>query len=105
MVCGTTSDTGGKCKAACVAKAVQPKCTSCTSPKVCKWTCNISATAIPDADLYVCTAENTACGSTSQTGQCKSTCATATGKNGSIKCGLSPLIMICGALAMLFLRP
>ncbi|XP_021367819.1 keratin-associated protein 9-1-like isoform X2 [Mizuhopecten yessoensis] len=119
-LCGTTKVTSGKCKAACVEPAGTPVCTApaCTSSETCKWTCDKSGAAIPGADLDACVALNTACGSTTQTGQCNAACVSTTGsttvttttigktgKNGSIRHGLSPLMLICGFITKLILRP
>ncbi|XP_069114808.1 uncharacterized protein [Argopecten irradians] len=98
--------------AICLSLAIALGCDATCSPtckasQTCKWTC-ASATnrtvAVPGADVSACSSNSDDCG-TGTTGKCNATCVAPTGKNGSIKYGLSPLILIFGVLGNVLLRP
>ncbi|XP_021367838.1 keratin-associated protein 10-11-like isoform X2 [Mizuhopecten yessoensis] len=103
-VCGSS----GECKSACVAAPVAATCTPdpCPGGKPCKWTCEKSDhTPIVGAYITACTRESGPCGSAADSGTCKAACVPPTDKSGSIRLGVSPLMLICVIFTKLFLYP
>ncbi|XP_021367836.1 keratin-associated protein 4-4-like isoform X2 [Mizuhopecten yessoensis] len=103
--CGNATVTDGQCKHECQTPTVKLTCSpSCSAPKTCHWTCKKTTAVVVGADLTTCKAADNTCGNTTVTdGQCKSECRTPAGKNGSIRLGVSPLMLLCGIFTKLFL--
>ncbi|XP_021367822.1 keratin-associated protein 4-3-like isoform X1 [Mizuhopecten yessoensis] len=113
--CGNVTVTDGQCKPAC-------KCgtATCSATQSCDWNCTHGGNVIPNADVTSCSASAKTCNST---GTCVAACLrkpthqpsiiqipipttdkhTEMPRSGFIKHGLSPLVLMCGILAKLYL--